>query len=102
MPWLAPYSASKAGIAGLTRCLAAEWGRAGIGVNAIASGFVKTELTEAELSDERLLKRIMQRTPLGRLGRPADIAASAIFLASEEASYVSGHVLAVDGGWLAA
>lgn len=102
MPWLAPYSASKAGIAGLTRCLAAEWGSSGIRVNAIAAGFVKTELTAAELSDERLVKRIVQRAPLGRLGQPADIAASAVFLASEASAYISGHVLAVDGGWQAA
>lgn len=102
MPWLAPYSASKAGIAGLTRCLAAEWGPAGIRVNSIAAGFVKTELTAAELSDERLVKRVVQRAPLGRLGQPADIAASAVFLASEASSYISGHVLVVDGGWHAA
>lgn len=102
MPWLAPYSASKAGIAGLTRCLAAEWGPSGIRVNAIAAGFVKTELTAAELSDQRLVKRIVQRAPLGRLGQPADIAASAVFLASEASSYISGHVLVVDGGWHAA
>lgn len=102
MPWLAPYSASKAGLAGLTRCLAAEWGSAGIRVNAIAAGFVKTELTAAELSDERLVKRIVQRAPLGRLGQPEDIAASAVFLASPASAYMSGHVLAVDGGWQAA
>lgn len=102
MPWLAPYSASKAGIAGLTRCLAAEWGPNGIRVNALAAGFVKTELTASELSDERLVKRITQRAPLGRLGQPADIAASAVFLASEASSYMSGHVLVVDGGWHAA
>jgi NAD(P)-dependent dehydrogenase (short-subunit alcohol dehydrogenase family) len=102
MPWLAPYSASKAGIAGLTRCLAAEWGPSGVRVNAIAAGFVKTELTAAELSDERLVKRIVQRAPLGRLGQPEDIAASAVFLASDASSYMSGHVLAVDGGWQAA
>jgi len=102
MPWLAPYSASKAGIAGLTRCLAAEWGTSGVRVNAIAAGFVKTELTAAELSDERLVKRIVQRAPLGRLGQPADIAASTVFLASDASAYISGHVLAVDGGWQAA
>lgn len=102
MPWLAPYSASKAAIAGLTRCLAAEWGPAGIGVNAIAAGFVKTELTAAELSNERLVNRIVQRAPLGRLGQPEDIAASAVFLASEASAYVTGHVLSVDGGWQAA
>ncbi|MGE4240142.1 SDR family NAD(P)-dependent oxidoreductase [Ramlibacter sp.] len=102
MPWLAPYSASKAGLAGLTRGLAAEWGANGIRVNAIAAGFVKTELTAAELSDERLVRRIVQRAPLGRLGQPQDVAASAVFLASDASSYISGHVLAVDGGWQAA
>lgn len=102
MPWLAPYSASKAGIAGLTRCLAAEWGALGVRVNAIAAGFVKTELTAAELSDERLVKRIVQRAPAGRLGQPEDIASSAVFLASDASSYITGHVLAVDGGWQAA
>jgi NAD(P)-dependent dehydrogenase (short-subunit alcohol dehydrogenase family) len=102
MPWLAPYSASKAGIAGLTRCLAAEWGPLGIRVNAIAAGFVKTDLTAAEFSDERLVKRIVQRAPVARLGQPEDIAASAVFLASDAAAYIAGHVLAVDGGWQAA
>lgn len=102
MPWLSPYTASKAGLAGLTRGLAAEWGSAGICVNTIAAGFVKTELTTAELSDPRLAKRITQRAPLGRLGEPSDIAGSAVFLASAESSYMTGHVLVVDGGWLAA
>lgn len=100
-PWVAPYSASKGGIDSLTRALAVEWGQHNITVNAIAAGFIKTALTEAELSNERFVNQILKRTPLGRLGKPSDIDGAAIFLASDSSRYVSGHILSVEGGWLA-
>lgn len=99
--WLAPYGASKGGLDSMIRALAVEWGNCGIRVNGIAAGFVKTELTAAEFSDERLVARTVKRLPLGRLGQAPEIAGAAVFLASDAARYVTGHVLAVDGGWTA-
>ncbi len=90
------YAASKAGIEGFTRCLAAEVGRRGITVNAVAPGFVETDMTEAvrNMAGKEIVKRIACR----RLGQPEDVAAAVAFLASEEASYITGHVLTIDGG----
>lgn len=95
-PGQANYAASKGGIQGLTRCLAAELGKRKITVNAVAPGFISTDMTEAvrNLAEDRILGQIS----LKRLGLPADIAAATLFLASEEAGYITGQVLTVDGG----
>jgi 3-oxoacyl-[acyl-carrier protein] reductase len=92
----ANYAASKGGIEGFTRCLANELGRRGITVNAIAPGFIATDMTESirNLAEDTIKKQI----PARRLGQPEDIANTVLFLASEEASYVTGNVITVDGG----
>jgi len=95
-PGQANYAASKGGIEGMTRCLATELGRRGITVNAIAPGFIETDMTEAIVSVAE--KEIVKRVSVRRLGRPDDIAHATAYLASDEASYVTGHVLVVDGG----
>lgn len=92
----ANYSASKAGLIGLTKALARELASRQITVNAVAPGFVLTALTQ-DLSDE-LKNAILNATPLGRMGKPEEIAYAVAFLASDEASYITGQVLAVDGG----
>ena len=95
------YTASKSGVAGLTKLLANEWAAKGINVNAIAPGYIATNNTAALQADETRNRQIMERIPAGRWGEPTDLAGAAIFLASPAADYVHGHVLAVDGGWLA-
>ncbi|MFO7322700.1 MAG: 3-oxoacyl-[acyl-carrier-protein] reductase [Chloroflexota bacterium] len=90
------YSASKAGIIGLTKALAREVAARNITVNAVAPGFVKTDLT-ANLPEE-IRQRLDEHIPLGRWGTPEDVAAATAFLASDDASYITGHVLQVDGG----
>jgi 2-deoxy-D-gluconate 3-dehydrogenase len=95
------YTAAKAGVAGLTKILANEWAARGIGVNAIAPGYIATNNTEALRADEIRNKAILDRIPAGRWGDAADIGGAAVFLASDAARYVHGHILAVDGGWLA-
>jgi 2-deoxy-D-gluconate 3-dehydrogenase len=95
------YTAAKAGVAGLTKILANEWAVKGIGVNAIAPGYIATNNTEALRADEIRNKAILDRIPAGRWGDAADIGGAAVFLASDAARYVHGHILAVDGGWLA-
>jgi 2-dehydro-3-deoxy-D-gluconate 5-dehydrogenase len=95
------YTASKSGLAGLTRLLACEWAGRGINVNAIAPGYFVTNNTEALRGDERRSAEILARIPAGRWGDPGDIGGAAVFLASDAARYVHGVVLPVDGGWLA-
>lgn len=95
------YTASKHGVAGLTKILANEWAARGIGVNAIAPGYIETNNTEALRADEGRNKAILDRIPAGRWGQPDDIAETAVFLASPAAAYIHGAVLNVDGGWLA-
>lgn len=95
------YTASKSGIAGLTKLLANEWAAKGINVNAIAPGYIATNNTAALQADETRNRQIMERIPAGRWGSPEDMGGAAVFLASAAGSYVQGHVLAVDGGWLA-
>lgn len=92
----ANYSASKAGVIGFTKTVAREFGSRGVTVNAIAPGFIETKMTE-DLPDSAK-EAFMSRIPLGRAGTPEDVACAALFLASEEASYITGQVICVDGG----
>ncbi len=92
------YDASKAGLIGLTRHLASRWGRYGIRVNAICPGFIETPFIGAGWSAEKLAQ-VRGRTALGRLGTPEEIARVALFLASDDASYVTGAAIVADGGW---
>ena len=95
------YTASKSGVGGLTKLMANEWAAKGINANAIAPGYIATNNTAALQADENRNRQIMERIPEGRWGDPADIGGAAVFLASSAADYVQGHILAVDGGWLA-
>ena len=95
-PGQANYASSKAGLIGLTKSLARELGSRGVRVNAVAPGYVETALTEVLNDDQR--GAIFANTPLNRLGKPADIAGAVRFLASDEASFITGEVLLVDGG----
>ena len=88
------YSASKAGLIGMTKSAAREFAGRGITVNAIAPGFVETDMTEKFASDENVMKRI----PVGRMGRPDEIASLALFLASDAAAYITGEIIRIDGG----
>ena len=90
------YAATKAGVIGLTKSWAKEFGRKGIRVNAVAPGFIVTDMTAKV--PQKVLDRMEAQTPLGKLGRPEDIAAAYLFLASEDARYINGAVLSVDGG----
>lgn len=90
------YAATKAGVEGFTRSLAREIGSRQVTVNCVAPGLIETDMTD-EL-DERLINSMLDAVPLGRLGQPSDVAAAVKFLASDEASYITGHVLAVNGG----
>lgn len=95
------YTASKHGVAGLTKLLANEWAAKGINVNAIAPGYVRTEATQALQDDPVRNKALLSRIPAGRWGEPADIGGAAVFLASGASDYCHGTILVVDGGWLA-
>ncbi|MBZ9612584.1 SDR family oxidoreductase [Rheinheimera maricola] len=95
------YTASKHAIAGVTKALANEWAQHNIQVNAIAPGYFSTDNTAALQADTARNAAITARIPAGRWGEPEDLAGAAVFLASNAANYVNGHVLAVDGGWLA-
>jgi len=95
------YTASKSGIAGLTRLLANEWASQGINVNAIAPGYFATNNTAALQADPKRNSEILGRIPAGRWGDPKDLGGAAVFLASSAADYVQGIILPVDGGWLA-
>jgi gluconate 5-dehydrogenase len=94
----AAYTAAKAGLTGLVRALAAEFGPHNITSNAIAPGFFATETNAAMVADPEVSAYFERRTPMRRWGRPEEIAGAAVFLASDAASYVNGHVLTVDGG----
>ncbi|NKF24105.1 2-dehydro-3-deoxy-D-gluconate 5-dehydrogenase KduD [Solimonas marina] len=94
------YTASKSGMAGMTRTLANEWAAKGIAVNAIAPGYLATNNTDALRADETRSREILGRIPAGRWGVPSDIGGAAVFLASPASDYVHGTTIAVDGGWL--
>ncbi|PUE32641.1 short-chain dehydrogenase [Limnohabitans sp. Jir61] len=96
------YCAAKAGVLGMTRALASEWARRGIRVNAVAPGYVKTALVE-KLAEQGAIDgaAIARRTPLGRMARTSEVAQAIAFLVSAQASYITGAVLPVDGGWMA-
>jgi len=97
---ISAYGAAKSGIIHLTRSMAIDYGPLGIRVNAIAPGVIQTRMVEEHLKDPGYQKRMVEAVPLGRLGTPMDVAHGALFLASDEASYINGHTLVIDGGWL--
>jgi 2-dehydro-3-deoxy-D-gluconate 5-dehydrogenase len=94
------YTAAKSGIAGLTRALSNEWAARGVTVNALAPGYIATDNTRALKDDAHRSRAILERIPAGRWGAAADLGGPVVFLASDAAAYVTGTVLAVDGGWL--
>jgi len=99
IPKVVAYTASKSAVEGMTRALAVEWSPRGIRVNCIAPGFIRTAMSSKALdTDPERKSRVLNRTPLGRLGEPADVANAALFLASSQAQYITGVVLPVDGG----
>lgn len=97
----ASYAASKGGLVNLTRELAVQWGRRGVRVNALAPAWFASEMTESMFADPRSLRWIRRKTPMGRPGAEGELVGPLLFLASEASSYVTGQVLAVDGGWTA-
>ena len=101
-PTIAAYAASKGAIKQLTKALAVEWAPHGINVNAIGPGYIATEMTKPLIDDERFDCWIKQRTPLGRWGTPEDLAGAAVFLAAAASDFLTGQILYVDGGILAA
>jgi NAD(P)-dependent dehydrogenase (short-subunit alcohol dehydrogenase family) len=98
---VAAYSASKSAVASLTKSLAVEWSRHGVMVNAIAPGVFRTALNQQLLDTTPRGQELLTRTPMGRFGRVEELAGAAVFLASDAASFVTGHMLVVDGGFLA-
>lgn len=94
------YTASKGGLSALTRALAAELGPRGVTVNAVAPGYFATEANREMIADPAVAAHLVRRTSLGRWGQPHEIAGAVAFLASDDASYITGHTLAVDGGYL--
>ena len=98
---VAAYTASKGGVAQLTKALANEWARHNVNVNAVAPGFVLTEMTQPLFDDPVRSKELMSRVPAQRWGTPEDISGAVVFLASPASDFVNGHLLVVDGGWMA-
>lgn len=99
-PRVAPYAATKAAVVGLTHQMAADYGPQGIRVNAVAPGVIETALTRERIdTDARFMALNIDPIPFPRLGKPEDVANAIYFLCSDEAAYISGHVLAIDGGW---
>jgi len=95
------YTASKHAVAGLTKALANEWAKDNVQVNAVAPGYFRTDNTEALRQDAKRSAEILGRIPAGRWGEPSDVTGAVVFLASQASNYVNGHVLVVDGGWMA-
>ncbi|WP_319200336.1 2-dehydro-3-deoxy-D-gluconate 5-dehydrogenase KduD [uncultured Ilyobacter sp.] len=94
------YTASKSGVKGITMLMANEWAQHGINVNAIAPGYMATENTKDLQNDPKRSKEILSRIPANRWGTPEDLAGTCVFLASDNANYINGYTIAVDGGWL--
>ena len=95
------YAASKGGVAQVTKALANEWARFNVNVNAIAPGYILTDLTRPLYEDPLRSRQVSDRIPAGRWGNPDDLKGAIVFLASRASDYVHGHVLVVDGGWMA-
>lgn len=100
-PGIAPYTASKGGVANLTKGMATDWARHGLQINGIAPGYFKTELTDALVNDPEFTGWLENRTPAGRWGNVEELVGAAIFLSSDASSFVNGHILYVDGGMTA-
>lgn len=94
------YAASKGGVGQLTKALSNEWAAKGVSVNAIAPGYIATDMNEALIKDEARAASILARIPAGRWGAPEDFKGAVVYLASAASAYVSGEVLTVDGGWM--
>jgi NAD(P)-dependent dehydrogenase (short-subunit alcohol dehydrogenase family) len=97
-PFLSAYCTSKAGLSVFTRCLASEWGPFNINVNAIAPGIIETYMTEPVLKDPEMKKSVLDIIPLGRIGKPEEMALLALFLASPASDYLTGQIFTIDGG----
>jgi 2-deoxy-D-gluconate 3-dehydrogenase len=95
------YTASKSGVAGLTKAFANEWAKHNINVNAIAPGYFATNNTKALQADKTRNRQILERIPAGRWGKPEELAGAVLFLSSAASDYLQGHILTVDGGWMA-
>ena len=102
IPDAAAYTASKSGVYGLVRTLSTEWSGRNIRVNGIGPGYFRTALTETVFADEKRYQKMLDRIPMGRFGDPEELAGTAVFLASDASSYITGQLLMVDGGWTAA
>jgi gluconate 5-dehydrogenase len=100
-PTTAAYASSKGGLLSLTRTLAVEWAKYNINVNAIGPGYIATELTEPLWTNDEFNKWVLAKTPLGRWGKPEDLAGTAVMLASKAGDFITGQIINVDGGWLA-
>lgn len=100
-PTTAAYASSKGGLLSLTRTLAVEWAKYDINVNAIGPGYIATELTEPLWTNDEFNKWVLSKTPLGRWGKPKDLAGTAVMLASKAGDFITGQIIYVDGGWLA-
>lgn len=94
------YAASKGGVGQLTKALSNEWASKGVNVNAIAPGYIATEMNTALMQDEKRAKSILERIPAGRWGNPDDFKGAVVWLASAASAYVSGEIVTVDGGWM--
>ncbi len=102
LPNVSPYVASKTGLVGVARAFSTEWAARGLRTNILSPGYFRTEMTEDLLAEPAHAQRILGRIPAGHLGDPADVGTAAVFLLSDASSYITGQLINVDGGWLAA